>query len=341
MQLKKFLLGELPPAERELIEERLFLDSEYFKHFKAAEDDLIDEYLYGDLDTDQRERFEKYFLQEPGRRESLQVASALQNYLSEKKFSARDLEQKPLRPEETSRSGINLFRLLWSRHPKLVPGLSLAAALLLAVAGMWLARAFMQREVPMSRQARQTEVQPSPTAQTSGQDSAAPLPSSTQQIANKNTPVIKTTPQKEVVTAPPRAADENRRRDIQIDRPTTPTYAFMLLPGSSVRGEGDLTHVELPAGRSVATFQLSLLSKTKYLRYRVTLHSEDGQLIKTWAVPKSSSGPGGSVVSVSIPSERLRQQTYKLLLEGVPAEGGFREIATYHFVAKKSEHNVR
>ena len=45
--LKRFLLGELSPSEQSDIEERLFADPQYFSQFRAAEDDLIDEYLYG------------------------------------------------------------------------------------------------------------------------------------------------------------------------------------------------------------------------------------------------------------------------------------------------------
>src|SRR5215212_4187754 len=79
--LKRFLLGELPEGERGEVEERLFSDPEYFRQFRAAEDELTDEYLYGDLDADERESFERHFLTTPERRESLRVAMALKQYV--------------------------------------------------------------------------------------------------------------------------------------------------------------------------------------------------------------------------------------------------------------------
>src|SRR4051812_47551618 len=80
--IRRYLMGDSPQEEQLLVEERLFLDSEYLQMRQAVEDDLIDEYLHGELSPDEREQFEKYFLSTPERHEALKIAEALKDYLS-------------------------------------------------------------------------------------------------------------------------------------------------------------------------------------------------------------------------------------------------------------------
>ncbi|HEV3468186.1 MAG TPA: hypothetical protein VG148_02620, partial [Pyrinomonadaceae bacterium] len=106
------------------VEERLFLDAEYFRQLRAAEDELIDEYLYEGLSAGERERFKDTFLTTPERRESLRVARALREYIS---------RNPPPDPAKNHPLGF-----LFGRAPLLQ--LSLAALALLIVGGLaWLA----------------------------------------------------------------------------------------------------------------------------------------------------------------------------------------------------------
>ena len=335
-QLKRYLLGELTPEESGRVEERLFLDGDYFQHFKAAEDELIDEYLYGDLSADEQVRFEGHFLKEPGHRESLRVARALRRYLSKKKSPDVEPIRETVRNEPRPSPVTNFFGLLWGRHPALASGLSLAAGLLLLVGvGLWLTGVLQRREVP-EPQARRIEPLPSPTALVAERDANDATNRNTTEQPQPSPPNLGATPQRDLAVAPPKTRDDNRRREARTVEPAAPVYVALLIPGGAVRGEGELQRVPLPHGKGVATFQLSLLSETKYLRYRVKLLTGDDHMVKRWTVPKPTSVSGGRVVSVSIPAERLRAQTYKLTLAGVAADGGLRDIATYHFQVEKS-----
>ncbi len=75
--LKRYLLGELPIEEQRWLEEVFFSDAEAFARLSDIEDDLIDDYVCGDLSRQQRERFEKHFLISPERRERVALAKAL------------------------------------------------------------------------------------------------------------------------------------------------------------------------------------------------------------------------------------------------------------------------
>ncbi|HXU08134.1 MAG TPA: CHAT domain-containing protein [Blastocatellia bacterium] len=81
--LRKYLLGMLNEAEQQAIEERLMADGAFFDLLHIAEDELIDHYLEpGALSTDQRSRFENFFLSTPDRRRQLQFAMALKSYVT-------------------------------------------------------------------------------------------------------------------------------------------------------------------------------------------------------------------------------------------------------------------
>lgn len=55
--LRDFLLDRLPAAEIDALEQRLVEDQEFFATLKEAEDDLIDEFIFGDLTPDETRRF--------------------------------------------------------------------------------------------------------------------------------------------------------------------------------------------------------------------------------------------------------------------------------------------
>lgn len=82
MEIKRYLLGDLNLEEQVLIEQRLFLDSEYAELAQSVEDDLIDEYVYDDLSGSEREKFESHFLERPEHKDNLRIAQALKKQLN-------------------------------------------------------------------------------------------------------------------------------------------------------------------------------------------------------------------------------------------------------------------
>src|SRR5215217_6735393 len=80
--ISQFLLGELPEAQQVEIEDRAFSDKDYLASITAAENDLIDEYVRGELSATERQRFESRFLASAERRKRVEFAKALRTVVS-------------------------------------------------------------------------------------------------------------------------------------------------------------------------------------------------------------------------------------------------------------------
>lgn len=75
--LKSYLLGALPAAEQEEIDERFLADDDLHAELLATADDLIHAYLTGGLAPPDRERFESHFLASPRRRDRVAFVRSL------------------------------------------------------------------------------------------------------------------------------------------------------------------------------------------------------------------------------------------------------------------------
>jgi len=73
----QYLLGQAGPAESSSFEERLITEKEFYDQLTMAEDELIDQYLDGDLTSHEREQFESHFLSSPERRQKVRFGNAL------------------------------------------------------------------------------------------------------------------------------------------------------------------------------------------------------------------------------------------------------------------------
>ncbi|HKX28952.1 MAG TPA: CHAT domain-containing protein [Blastocatellia bacterium] len=80
--LRRYLLGDLSPEEREPIEERLLVDDHLIDQLAFVEEELVDDYLFDQLSSHERQRFEEHFLMVPERRQKLDLARQLRQYAS-------------------------------------------------------------------------------------------------------------------------------------------------------------------------------------------------------------------------------------------------------------------
>src|SRR5215471_4901141 len=90
--LLRYLLGELPDAERTLIEQRFFTDEDYYEQLLAVEDELRYDFVQGRLSPARRESFERRFLGTSRDRNSLDFPGALISGLSVRKEAVRKRE---------------------------------------------------------------------------------------------------------------------------------------------------------------------------------------------------------------------------------------------------------
>jgi hypothetical protein len=81
--MTEYLLGELPTIQREELENAIFSDPGLFHKLMMAEDRLIDDYLCRQLSQRQQLRFEQYFLISERRRAKLAMGQTFLTTLSE------------------------------------------------------------------------------------------------------------------------------------------------------------------------------------------------------------------------------------------------------------------
>ena len=321
--LKRFLLGKLSPEEQSEVEERLFLDVEYFQQLQAVEDELVDEYLYEDLSAEEQDRFEKYFLTKSERRKNLRIAKALKRYVS-KTAEGSLATPSASEPSTTPTPKGTLVKFPLIRRPALQLALA-AAALLIAVGiGIILYNARTKNELS-SPQASQEQSQPSPSPSTqSAQDQSAAQQDL--QIVNKGS---------EEEDSPPsnKQATDNRvpKSLPPASRAPAPVYVSLLLPTGTVRGEGKVKELKNLPSKGIAHLQLALITETEYQHYQAMLQTEGDKTIRSWNGLKATTGEAGKIVSVRIPVKLLRQQTYRLLLKGVASDSTVTEISAYRF----------
>ena len=78
--VRRYLLRQLSAEEQENVEYRLLSDDDFSEELEIVEDELIDEYLAGELSRTERKQFEDAFLASPERRQKLKTAQAVNRY---------------------------------------------------------------------------------------------------------------------------------------------------------------------------------------------------------------------------------------------------------------------
>jgi hypothetical protein len=115
--LRRYLLGTLPQESLESVEQRVFsTDAILWEHLSLVEEQLVDDYVWGRLEGDDRERFDHHFLTTAERRAKVEFARALRAHVERQKRAGNRVRQ-------------------WLRGPVAAPGwaVAVAAVLLLAV----------------------------------------------------------------------------------------------------------------------------------------------------------------------------------------------------------------
>ena len=124
--IRLYLLGKSEGRDQEEFERRLFADDEFLEEVLAAEDQLIDDFLTGDLSADDAAMFEKNFLVTDERRRKLRLGKTFRTYA--KSASAE-------RPKTISARASWNWKQWFS--PLVLQRAAVAAVLLIAAVGIW------------------------------------------------------------------------------------------------------------------------------------------------------------------------------------------------------------
>jgi hypothetical protein len=315
--IRKFLLGELSPDERGGVEERLFLDREYFEEFRAARDELIDEYLYGDLSADERERFEKYVLPAPEHQESIVIAQALGRYVS---------GSAPAVSTSAGAAWLSGGGRWWR--------LAFAAAAALVVAlGLW---AVLRRpptpSQPVALEPRRESAPASPQPVEPGAGSP-----NRNQVASSEAPVGADP------TPPPTAAVKRGGMPARPERPAAGVASFLLAPSVASRRVGDERPEEegeplrVRPGVGSVELRLPLIEPTAHRRFHVSLQTSEGKMIRRWGPLGMTRRDSLEVVAVTAPVSLLPEGRYRLVLSGVSSDRTLKEISIFRLRVEKPQ----
>ncbi len=87
--LTQYLLGALPEADTERLDELSISDDEIAARLRTAENDLVDAHACGELEGDALERFRTHYLSSPRRREKARFAEAFRAFAGQTGIPAR------------------------------------------------------------------------------------------------------------------------------------------------------------------------------------------------------------------------------------------------------------
>lgn len=298
---RRFLLGQLSPEEQGRIEELAFEDPHTFAFLESIEDDLIDEFIQGDLSADEEQQFKTHFLSLPGRRNNLKISRVLQ----------RHLEKIP----DPHRKGFSfpdwISFLDWFKLQSAWLKISVAAVAtgVLFIVAVWIVIRIWEATRPAPIQA--------------GPDRQEAIPS----------PSFNVSPSLVPTSSPTHV--ENKPKSLTPERKKEVTAYALLSPSAAPRSEGVQ---QLPVARDSPsmTIELALITQKNFKTYIAALENESGAELQRWLDLSAERLRSGKALQIDVSTALLKpREFYRIVVTGVSAKGETEEVARYPFEAKE------
>lgn len=351
--VKKYLLGDIDEGTRQRLEERLLTDEEFFEGFSTLEDrledELIDEYVGGEMSERASAGFENVFLAAPHRVEKLRLVRGLHDYVNSPApaSAARagrggaDAERVgliaglPAIPESaemrhaaaTRHTGGSTPRW-WPLPPLLSPHASLALmiALVAAIIGVGVFYAKTRRLEAELRALQQR------TPEQSVLDELSRLRARNEELAAD----LRRVEAERRASTEPTPAPQTARETVARASQPKPLRVFSLALSlvRSRAGDGQtIPELKLPASAASLRLLLKLdaVDPADYKSFHATVSKRDRTPIKSSAVFKSGAGSGEQHVTMTLPARRLTAGDYVVRLNGRQADGTESLIGVYDF----------
>lgn len=321
--IAQYLLGELPEERQVEIEDRAFSDGEFMATITSVENDLIDEYVRGEMTETDRRRFESRFLASESRRKRVEFARALAQLLPETRVTERET-----RTVSVTRSSWRdaLAAFFHGLNPAGRFGLA-AATLLILLGGAWL----ITQTLTLRSQLNRLQAQ-----QSSEQNNRNALEQQVESERRRNEELLAQLDQEKQQRA---QTDESLRRLSEtINQPTeTPRSiiaSLTLLPGIS-RGATTQPKLVLPPNASVARLQIGIEPEEDYQSFGVELRTSSGRPVWMRDSLTARSSRGGRSIRLTLPASALLPGEYELRLKGIPDTGPPEDVGFYYFEVMK------
>jgi hypothetical protein len=316
--ISQYLLGELPEEQQVEIEDRAFSDKEYLANITAVENDLIDEYVRGELSAADQQRFESRFLASAERRKRVEFAKALRTVVSESTGS----EKKVVQTAKTWTWRESLYAFINGLNP--AARLAFVAAAILLVAGAaWL---FIET-LRLRRQVTQLQAQSQ-----AGQNLQQALEVERKRNAELNARLDQEKQQRE-------QTDESLRQLTETPEATKPApppviASLTLLPGLS-RGGGQKPSLDLSNDAHLVRLQIGIDPEEQYKSFAVELRTLAGRQVWNRENLPARTRRGTRAVGLTLPATVLKSGEYELRLRGLTEGGGSEDVGFYYFNVRK------
>jgi hypothetical protein len=312
--IRQYLLGELSEKEQVEIEDRAFEDQSVLEQILAVEQDLIDDYVSGDIPEENLHRFQNHFLASAERKKKVTFAKTLATVVNENPAPVIDVAAAP-----SWQAKLTAF----FTRPVIAYSFA-AASLVLFIVGSWLV---VDRIRLGSQIAQFRAIQESQTAQNHQleKDLVDERLRNQELMANRGATPLQTPTPKLQPENPP--------------QPTTPTspvvVALSLLPGIS-RGGNSLPQLAIAKDVNLVRLQIGIDPKENYRRYRVELRTENGRQVSAQGNLSARGGSRGMSIPLNVPASVLGNGRYELTLKGITESGTTEDVGFYYFdVLKK------
>ncbi|MCA1591075.1 MAG: hypothetical protein LC754_00130 [Acidobacteria bacterium] len=318
---RHYLLGDLPAEERRPLEERLLADGDFLKYLSAVEDDLVDEYVRGELSEGERERFESFFLITAERRRKVKFAQALRRYNEPALTSATSPAMASTPKRAWWRALLSGLRI---RRPVMWLPAAAACLLLAALSAYWV----MVRHRPPRGGPELSQGLPAPNRQPDATPQETPPAGGQLAEVNDAVPV----PSARDGRKPADTAREGRVPP-DVPRPATVVVLSPVLISGSVRGEGGaMQPIVVPPNAGRVRLRLALPARD-YETYDAVLISGE----RSTRIPGArvvGKVEGRDLIAVELPADKLPYGEYQLRLSGRNQRGESHYVDTYSFRVK-------
>src|SRR5262245_3354261 len=294
--IERYLLRELPAAERIALENEYLADKAKYDQVCRVEDDLLYRYARDALSQAERERVERQYLTNPWRRQHLEFAKALARVVD------GELAPRSAAKPITGVSWMSQLGALASGLRGVLRLIPAIAALVVVSVGTWLAIETSRLRVRLREAQHEVEAQQ--------QRAQAQL----RQITELETQYRRLTEEHESLLAQLLAAQNTESSH---SAPVLLTISVEEFRSPGAKGTQTLL---IPRGAARAQLRLNL-SENVFPSYRVTLTTEDGSEAFRNNGLKPRADKAGDFVIVNLPASRLTNGDNVLSLSGISPKG--------------------
>jgi hypothetical protein len=311
--IKRYLLGVLSEVETERLDELSIANDGFADALSAAEKELVDSYVQGELRDDDLARFKSHYLASAVRRKRVDFAKALQ-YFGERATgaSAAAIDEAP-RTSAAGKKG--WFSGLLTSPPVLQWGFATLAIVLVIAGGLLLLQNIRLRQQINQTQARRDELQQ--------RELELQKQLENQRTANAST-------EQELA----RVREEHAQIEQQLKsgkpQPSVEVMASLILT-PQMRGAGQIKTVSLSRDTQRVAIQLQL-EPNSYSTYIVILVDQTGgQTLWRSGKTKAPQVSDHRSLNISFRAGLLRAGTYRLQVSGISIDGTSEVVSEYPF----------